>query len=705
MYSNDKGKSARLETQPSWLKNPHQLWFPFAAWLVVSLATTFAIQHYAQGLQREKVSYTNAINLTGRQRMLSQKIALELTIEQHPIDSQLARKSDIDALVTDFVNTNSNLLNQAPDAKLAGPTKAVHEYMISEAFTTSFTNFLSAVELGKQGDASSNLLMLRTEQVLRVLESLTFLFEQSAQSSDSQFIRLQEIALGVRLFLLVLLATSVIYPCQRIIDRVLREKQEDLKSIDAINRDLLAANVIAEMEKARYQMSCKESEELRERAELRSIETTALSRLLSLGLAELTFQEFLSKALETLTSEVPWLESLPKGGIFLMEKIGQQSVLVLKESLGFPEELMALCSNVTPGHCLCGRAALSGDVVHASQIDERHENRFEGQKPHGHYCVPMVIQDQILGVLVFYLPAGHLYQKREVNYLKRVGEVVAAGIQRHQTDENLRDAKEEAVQANAAKSSFLANMSHEIRTPMNGILGMADLISVMDAPDDVRKRAQIIKSSGDTLLAILNDILDLSKIEAGKLSFQSEEVDILEMLETLTPLVRPKIEAKGLRLNQEIRGDHQLLKFMGDTNRIRQILLNLISNAEKFTSSGGISIEISQLQKPGNQVETRIEIADTGIGLSREQQASIFQPFVQADPSPTRQHGGTGLGLAICKQLSQLMGGDVGVTSAPGRGSRFWFTLLGPCIELTNISDAPSASPALPPLSTLPQSI
>jgi signal transduction histidine kinase/ActR/RegA family two-component response regulator len=239
--------------------------------------------------------------------------------------------------------------------------------------------------------------------------------------------------------------------------------------------------------------------------------------------------------------------------------------------------------------------------------------------------------------------------------------------------EAVRKEKDAAEAADKAKSQFLATMSHELRTPINGVLGMVELMSATPLNEEQRDYLAALRSSGQTLLSVINDVLDFSKIEAGKLQIENVVFDVRQTLNETLSIFAPQMKQKQLEFTGAVDDSLPAL-VCSDPSRLRQILLNLVGNALKFTEQGSVRVQLSLKQIEGRDFLYGV-VRDTGIGMDAQQQAVLFKQFSQADKSIARRYGGTGLGLAICQRLCQLLGGDIGVSSTPGVGTSFWFTV------------------------------
>ena len=304
--------------------------------------------------------------------------------------------------------------------------------------------------------------------------------------------------------------------------------------------------------------------------------------------------------------------------------------------------------------------------------DGRYEHRFRRKDGQACWCLvsATALQDPAGNFAGSFAMFSDVTQRKAVEaelaaHRAHLEEMVAARTR------ELALAKEAAEAASVAKSAFLANMSHEIRTPLNAITGMAHLIRRESLTPQQTGRLDKLEAAGAHLLHIIDAVLDLSKIEAGKLSLLDEPLDLAGLLDNVGAMVAERARAKGLTLTFE---PPPPLRLHGDATRLRQALLNYANNAVKFAEAGSVTLRVLPLEELADEVLLRFEVADTGIGIAPETMARLFASFEQADNTTTRKYGGTGLGLVIVRKLAQLMGGDAGAVSEPGRGSTFWFT-------------------------------
>ncbi|MFZ4779559.1 MAG: response regulator, partial [Terrimicrobiaceae bacterium] len=303
--------------------------------------------------------------------------------------------------------------------------------------------------------------------------------------------------------------------------------------------------------------------------------------------------------------------------------------------------------------------------------------------------LPLIVEGHFWGALgLHHCRSAYAWEAEETRLLETAASLISSRLDLQRSEEELISARDAADAASRAKSEFLATMSHEIRTPLNAVIGMSSLLLETGLDQQQRDYAATVTTSAETLLDLINDILDYSKIEAGRIEIEHAPFDLLEMLfEPLEILARPAAEKK-IELSYSV--DPALPPFVvGDRTRVKQVLLNLLSNAVKFTSEGEVSVRA----EASDSSSIRFLVRDSGIGMDTEIQARLFQPFMQADSSVTRRFGGTGLGLAISKRLIELMGGTIEVQSAPGEGTTFLFTIpLPPGEQLSSSTPLPETS-------------
>ncbi len=377
------------------------------------------------------------------------------------------------------------------------------------------------------------------------------------------------------------------------------------------------------------------------------------------------FDERLQRTLELLIN-APFLDIEKKGGIFLYNETNNK--LILKTSCNLSIEVQLLCAEVIPGRCHCGKALSTRQVQYSSCIDENHEIVCPGMQPHGHYNIPIISADKVLGVIVVYLTDGHIRNEAEINFLISIADIVSGLVQRNQYLEELVKAKELAEKSNQLKDAFIANMSHEIRTPLNGILGMTSIIREEFAPYITETEEKFFKSidiSNKRITRTIDMILNFSRLQIGEFPISPKVINITSVISNLVS----EFNALATQKSIEIIFANQLgdIAALSDAFCFEQSIADIIDNAIKFTHKGSIRLLLSKNERG----EINLDVQDTGIGISEEYLTRIFEPYSQEHIGFGRSYEGVGLGLSLVKKFLNANAMDISVVSKKGNGSTF----------------------------------